>query len=285
VPDQRDTYTHGHHDSVLRSHRRRTVDNSAAYLVPYLRPGLRVLDVGCGPGTITLDLARRVAPGVVVGIDNDLAPLGEARAEARRHGVSNVSFAVADVYKLDLATVEPSIDATVEPSIDSDDAFDVVHAHQVLQHLSEPVAALREMRRVCRPGGVVAARDVDCAAMAWYPPQAGLDHWLELYRRVARDNRGEPDAGRRLLAWARAAGFSEITCSATTWCFATPEERAWWGSLWADRVTSSALAAQAVDRNHATRDDLEHIALAWRRWAEHDDGWFAALHGEVLCFP
>jgi ubiquinone/menaquinone biosynthesis C-methylase UbiE len=269
VPEQRNTYTHGHHDSVLRSHRWRTVGNSAAYLIPYLRPGQQLLDVGCGPGTITIDLAHRVAPGGVVGIDNHPAPLAEARAEAQRHGAGNVSFAVADVDHLDF----------------SDDTFDVVHAHQVLQHLSEPVAALREMRRVCTPDGVVAARDADFAAMTWYPPRVGLDRWRELYQRVARSNRGEPDAGRCLLSWAQAAGFSKITSSAAVWCYATPEERAWWGDLWADRVTSSAFAAQAVDRHFATREDLENMAVAWRQWAVQDDGWFAVLHGEVLCRP
>ncbi|MGH3868325.1 MAG: class I SAM-dependent methyltransferase [Pseudonocardiaceae bacterium] len=269
MSEQRNTYTHGHHDSVLRSHRWRTVDNSAAYLIPHLRPGQQVLDVGCGPGTITTDLARRVALGSVVGIDNHPAPLEEARTEAQRLDVRNVSFAVADVGNLDFP----------------DDTFDVVHAHQVLQHLSEPVAALREMRRVCTPGGVVAARDVDFAAMTWYPPQAGLDRWRDLYRRAARSNRGEPDAGRRLLSWARAAGFSKITCSATAWCYATPEERAWWGGLWADRVTSSALAELAVDRHFATRDALTDMADSWRQWAVHEDAWFAVLHGEVVCSP
>ena len=64
-----DQYTHGHHESVLRSHRSRTVENSAPYLIDRLRPGLDVLDVGCGPGTITSDLATRVSPGQVVGLD------------------------------------------------------------------------------------------------------------------------------------------------------------------------------------------------------------------------
>jgi ubiquinone/menaquinone biosynthesis C-methylase UbiE len=269
MPDHQNVYTHGHHDSVLRSHRWRTVANSAAYLIPYLTPGGHVLDVGCGPGTITTDLAQRVAPGRGVGIDSDPAPLGEARAEAQRHGVPNISFAVADVYNLDFA----------------DRTFDVVHAHQVLQHLADPVAALREMRRVCKDTGVVAARDADYAAMTWYPAQAVLDRWLDLYRRIARSNRAEPDAGRRLLSWARAAGFSEITSSATAWCYATPEERAWWGGLWADRVTSSALATQAVDQHFATCEDLADIADGWRKWAVQDDGWFAVLHGEVLCRP
>ncbi len=267
MPDQQNTYTHGHHDSVLRSHRWRTVQNSATYLIPHLRPGQQVLDVGCGPGTVTIDLARLVAPGNVVGIDNEPAPLGPARADAQRQGVSNVSFDVGDVYQVDYP----------------DGTFDIVHAHQVLQHLAEPVTALSEMRRVCKPGGYVAVRDSDYAAMTWHPPQAGLDRWLDMYRRVARSNRAEPDAGRRLLSWARAAGFSEITCSATAWCYATPEERAWWGGLWAERVTGSALAAQAVDRHLATREDLQDMATAWRQWAGQDDGWFAVLHGEVLC--
>jgi ubiquinone/menaquinone biosynthesis C-methylase UbiE len=265
MPDQQNVYTHGHHDSVLRSHRWRTVENSAAYLIPHLRSGHQVLDVGCGPGTITADLARLVAPGMVVGIDNESAPLESARADAE--GISNVAFAVGDVYQLDYP----------------DGTFDIVHAHQVLHHVAEPVAALREMRRVCQPSGLVAARDVDYAAMTWYPPKAELDRWLELIRQVMRSNRAEPDAGRHLLSWARAAGFGEISCSATAWCFATPEQRAWWGGRWAQRVTNSALADQALDHQLATRADLEDIAVAWRQWIEHDDGWFAVLSAEVLC--
>jgi ubiquinone/menaquinone biosynthesis C-methylase UbiE len=257
-------YTHGHHESVLRSHRWRTAENSAAYLLPHLSPGQTLLDVGCGPGTLTLDLAGRVARVTAVEVTADA--LEPARAEAARRGATGVEFLVADVHALDLP----------------DDSFDVVHAHQVLQHVADPVAALREMRRVTRPGGLVAARDSDYAAFAWHPRLPALDAWMALYQRLARENGGEPDAGRRLLSWAHAAGFTEVAATASTWCFATPADRAWWGGMWADRILESAMAGQALTTGAATRHDLEAISAGWRAWAAAEDGWLAILHGEVL---
>jgi SAM-dependent methyltransferase len=268
-----ETYTHGHHESVLRSHRWRTVDNSAAYLVPHLRRGARVLDVGCGPGTITADLAARVAPGEVVGVDRAADIVEAARAALAPPGPDTdetaIRFETGDVYALEFP----------------DGSFDVVHAHQVLQHLSDPVAALREMRRVCAPGGVVAARDADYAAMTWMPALPELDEWMHLFQSVTRTNGGEPDAGRRLLGWAQAAGFSNVVPSASVWCFATPEDRQWWGELWADRTVSSSFGAGALEQELADRAHLEQIADGWRRWATSDDGWFAVLHGEILGSP
>lgn len=267
-PDQAadvDTYTHGHADAVLQSHRWRTAQNSAGYLLPWLRPGQDLLDVGCGPGTITVDLARLVAPGSVLGIDVARAPLGEARHLATRAEVA-VDFQVGDVYGLEVA----------------DDAVDVVHAHQVLQHLTDPVAALREMARVCRPGGVIAVRDVDYAATTWFPADEGLDRWLQLYSQTARRNRAQPDAGRRLRSWAHAAGLRDHTATTSAWCYATDAERLWWGNSWAGRATASSFAEQAVGYGLATPADLDDIAAAWLRWAAADDGWLGMLHGELL---
>ena len=140
-----EVYTHGHHESVLRSHRWRTAENSAAYLLPHLEPHMRILDVGCGPGTITAGLADRVPQGHVTGIDAAPDIVEQAREadgrprEPRLHDRRRLRARLPGRH------------------------FDVVHAHQVLQHLSDPVLALREMRRVTRPGGLVAARDATTA--------------------------------------------------------------------------------------------------------------------------
>jgi len=260
-----EVYTHGHHESVLRSHKWRTAENSAAYLLPHLAADARVLDVGCGPGTITAGLADRVPLGRVTGIDTAREVVEQAREAVG--GRPNVDFAAGDVYALDFP----------------DDSFDVVHAHQVLQHLGDPVRALREMSRVTRPGGLVAARDGDYGAMAWYPEFPVLDEWRARYIAVARANGGEPNGGRRLHAWARAAGLSGVTCSSSNWTYATEPERAWWGGLWADRVVKSAFAAAATGGGYAAPTDLERIAAGWRAWAADPDGWFLIPNGEILC--
>ncbi|HLU52739.1 MAG TPA: methyltransferase domain-containing protein [Acidimicrobiia bacterium] len=260
-----DTYIHGHHESVLRSHRWRTAENSAGYLLPYLRPGMALLDVGCGPGTLTADLATRVAPGRVVAIDRSESVVAEARTATAT--TRNVEVAVGDVYQLEFSA----------------GTFDVVHAHQVLQHLREPVAALREMKRVCRAGGIVAVRDADYGAMTWWPDDPGLDAWMDLYQRVARAAGTESDAGRRLLGWARAAGFDDVAASASVWSYASPVARRWWGGLWAERALESDFARLARDQGLATPEELTAISNAWSRWSEAEDGWFVIVHGEIVC--
>jgi ubiquinone/menaquinone biosynthesis C-methylase UbiE len=260
-----DVYTHGHHESVLRSHTARTAANSAAYLLPHLRAGMDLLDVGCGPGTITVDFARIVAPGSVTGIDRSEEVVTQAAAYAAAQGV-DATFRAGDVYALDMA----------------DASFDVVHAHQVLQHLSDPVAALREMRRVVRVGGIVAARDGDYSSFAWAPLEPRLERWLDIYRQVARRNNAEPDAGRFLKGWALEAGFTDVTATSSTWTFADAESCVWWADLWADRITISPLAEQAVAYGIAAPDELEAIAAAWRAWALQPDAVFVVPHGEVI---
>lgn len=262
-------YTHGHHESVLRSHSWRTAENSAAYLLPELRVGQSLLDVGCGPGTITVDLARRLAPGSVVGVDADAGIVAAAAAAPDAAAIDTLAFAVADVYDLDVAALGGP--------------FDVVHAHQVLQHLGDPVAALRSMAAATRPGGLVAARDSDYSAMTWYPRPPAMDEWMVLMQRISRLNGGEPDAGRRMLSWALAAGFREVTPSAAVWCFATPGQRQWWGGLWAERATASAVATQARELGLADDADLARIAAGWHEWADAEDGWLAILMGEIRC--
>jgi SAM-dependent methyltransferase len=262
---RQEIYTHGHHESVLRSHTWRTAENSCGYLLGSLRPGLDLLDVGCGPGTITVDLARLVTPGHVIGLDRAADVVAQAKTHATDRNAP-VEFRTGDVYEL------PFPDAS----------FDVVHGHQLLQHLAEPVRALTEMRRVLRHGGVLGIRDADYACLAWAPADPLLTRWLALYSEIARRNGGEPDAGRFLKGWTLDAGFRDVRATSSTWTYADPASCEWWGSLWADRCELSSLGEQAIAYGLSTREELGAIAAAFRAWSKQPDAFFMVPHGEIV---
>lgn len=257
-------YTHGYHPVIVGSYTRRTAENSAAFLLRYLRADTEVLDVGCGPGTITVGLARRT--GRVVGLDMSAEMVEASSALAASEDIANVSFEVGSAYELPF----------------DGGAFDVVYAHQLLQHLADPVAALREFRRVLRPGGLVAVRDSDCATMVHAPVEGAIERWRDIVHEVAAANGGEADAGRYLLGWVRAAGFVEPTVTTSTTTFADAEGRAAWGGMWAVRATDSDFARHAIGGGFATRSDLEAISAAFGRWAAQPHGFWAWLNGEVV---
>ena len=207
-----------------------------------------------------------MAPGRVTALEATEEALALSRAELGGRGI-DADFVVGDVHALDLP----------------DDSFDVVHAHQVLQHVADPVRALREMRRVCRPGGLVAVRDSDYAAFAWFPaaaragPLAGaLPGGRPRQRRRAR--RRPPAAvlgpGRRVHrphAVGRAPGASPTPTTAPSGAACGPtgsSPRRW--------------PTQLVDDGLATTDELHGISAAWTAWAEDPDAWIALLHGELL---
>ena len=257
-------YTHGYHPVIVGSYTRRTAETCAAFLLPRLQPDAAVLDMGCGPGTITVGLARRAR--AVVGVDTSAEMVDAARRRATDAGLDNASFEVGSAYDLPW----------------DDGSFDVVYAHQVMQHLSDPVRALREARRVLRPGGLVAVRDSDYHTMAHAPVEPAIQHWLRLYHEVAAANGGEADAGRFLSGWVRAAGFVDPVVTTSTTTYADAAGRELWGGMWAVRVTDSDFAQHAVSGGFATRGDLVAISVAFRRWADHPSGFWAYLNGEVI---
>ncbi|HJM89682.1 MAG TPA: methyltransferase domain-containing protein [Dehalococcoidia bacterium] len=261
-PDE--TYTHGHHASVVGQHQRRTAGEAAAFLLPELTSTDRVLDFGCGPGTITAGLAR--VAGSVVGLDVVPEVLRVARDHTAEQRATNAQFANASVYALPFAG----------------ESFDVAYAHQVLQHLADPVAALREAGRVLRSGGVVAVRDVDYATMTWWPDDERLTRFIEVYTAVAARNGGDANAGRRIPTWLRDAGYVDLAISSSTWTFADRDSLLNWGDSWADRVTQSAIGEKAIEYGLATAEELAEIATGWREWARDPEAFFTFLHVEGL---
>jgi ubiquinone/menaquinone biosynthesis C-methylase UbiE len=191
---------------------------------------MKILNITCGPGSITVDLATHIPEGHITGLEYSEDPLPSARALAASREVENITFTTGDIHALPFA----------------DNTFDVVHVHQVLQHIANPVQGLREMRRVTKPGGIVAARE--SASFNWYPNNKGIEAWLNLTACVARAKGGNPHPGNIMHVWAREAGFNseQVQRSAGAWCFSSPEEREYWGGGMARRMESSGFVDQAI---------------------------------------
>ncbi|WPH04383.1 ubiE/COQ5 methyltransferase [Acrodontium crateriforme] len=261
-------YSHGHHASVVNSHARRTAQNSAAFLLSHIKRTDQILDLGCGPGSITIDLAELVPEGQVRGVDAVASVLDQARSSAASRGVNNVTF--------------ESVDANALPYADG--TFDIVFCHQLLQHVQDPVGILREMKRVCNPQGIVAARESIYSSFAWYPAHLQLSAWQEIYLKQAAANGGEPDAGKFLHAWAAEAGFkpADVQTSVTSWCY-TGQTAKTWGDMWADRAIHSNFKPISIEKGFATEEDIQAIAKGWREWRDFEHAWFNVPSGEILC--
>ena len=263
-----ETYTHGHHRSVLSAHAARTAGDAAAFLLPHLKPGMKMLDFGCGPGTITVGLAEAVSPGgSVIGIDVSRELGDEWAARIEESGLGNLEFRVGDIYA---------------PEFD-EGSFDVVYAHQILQHLSDPVGALKSAASLTKIGGLVGVREVDWGTFAVYPQLPLLDEFRRIYDAVALRNGGNPLAGRYLHKWMAATGkLADIRITTSTWTFAEPEGRAWWGDQWSQRVLESDIAVKALEYRIAQRTELEAISQAWQEWKNDPDAVVTFVHFEGL---
>lgn len=260
-------YTHGHHASVVAAHAVRRASEAAAFVLPQLKSPMRVLDFGCGPGTITNDLAEHLLPdGSLVGIDSSYAVIEQARNAATEKNIANVEFEVNSIY-------ETGYESSV---------FDAAYAHQVLQHLSEPVRALEEVKRVLKPGGICAVREVDWGASAIWPNDERLSKFFDVYSKVAERNGGDAFAGRRLKQWFTDAGFSDLVVTTSTWTFAEGSGLKWWGDQWADRILSSDLAKRAVEYGIATDSDLKDISQGWLDWVQAEGAFFSFIQVEVV---
>jgi SAM-dependent methyltransferase len=257
-------YIHGHSDVVLRAHRSRTAGNSASHLLPLLEPGMSLLDVGCGEGWISRDLARLVAPGRVIGIDASADVIERARSGGDIP--DNLSFAAADLFNLDYP----------------DGSFDVVHVHQLLHHLSDPAGALRALARVTRPGGLISDREGDYGAAWWYPSSAGWETWQRAFIAVGRAEGEDLTIGRQLMRVAREAGLHDVTVSASVWTYPGFEPAGAVAGSWAERLTAARFVQLAEAAGVSDRGALERAAQDIRAWGENPDAFFAHPHGEII---
>ena len=262
----RATYTYGHSPTVVAVHAARSAEREARFILPHLRPGLRVLDAGCGPGSITVGLATAVAPGEVVGVDLAPSVLDQARQRAAAAGLRNVRFQSASVLQLPF----------------EDHSFDIAFAHTLLEHVGDPPAALAELCRVVRPGGLVAVRDVDWQARSIGPSDALVEAAAELYARLWRHNGGHPRCGAELRSLLLAADCQAVSTSTSFRWDGSPEQTRQFAALLAERLPRPPMSETIVAQGWASVDKLQALADACLAWAERPEAFAAMLMVEAI---
>ncbi|KAK4501515.1 hypothetical protein PRZ48_007324 [Zasmidium cellare] len=260
-------YMQGHDASTLASHRTRSAEKQADYLLPRITATSRILDVGCGPGTITCDFAKLASQGEVIGVDYSETAVGSAQAEAEERGITNVKFRTGTAHKLPF----------------DDETFDIVHCHAVLVHIPDVPAALKEMRRVCKTGGYVAAGEPDWETCIVHPYDPRLERWIEVHRELKRRENVEPRCGRYLGSWALEAGFAQdkITVACDVLHYFGAEQVRWWGELYSKRMQTE-VGERALKYGVATAEEVEQFATAYLRWSQTEGALWAMTRMKLL---
>jgi ubiquinone/menaquinone biosynthesis C-methylase UbiE len=260
--------------SMLRTYSIRTASNTSAYFIPRIKPNMKVLDIGCGPGTITLDLAALVPAGGITGVDLNATAIEAAKELVSTRGVTNASFQVADVLKLPFA----------------DETFDIVCAHQVLIHLPNEgsvigaVQGLEEMKRVCKTGGFVCARECDWRSAVVEPWIPEVLDSMKLVEDMTGLRKTSPYGG-KARGWALDAGFDarDVEASAAVVYYSSSKEVKWWGETMARRLEEGSSLDRGVLEGLIDEDQKGRFPTAWREWAGKRDAFFSMTDVQIVC--
>jgi SAM-dependent methyltransferase len=264
--DTEQGYAPGYEPGITDLFRFRSAERFARHLLPHLRPGMRVLDGGSGPGTITVGLGRRVAPGEVLGIDRDANQIAAATTAAQQAGVPNVRFEAGDILHL------PCPDVSV----------DVVHFSCVLTHLPTPLEVLKEAWRVLKPGGIVSVREPVFASTIWCPENSLLIEACQLIIRAIQHAGGDANRGKHLGVLLHGAGYGDLHLSATYDGPREPAERPRFCALLAGTFAETHMARLLVAQGWANQSHLEEIIGAIRALGNDPRGFVAVPHIEAL---
>ena len=237
----------------------RNASTYAAFLMPHLRPGMRLVDCGCGPGTITVGIAEKLAPSEVVGVDVSESIFEPSRTFAAEQGISNLSFTVGDIYGLPF----------------SEEEFDAAFVHSVMEALDSPDDALREVKRVLKPGGLIGVASVEYGGVIIGGPSSDLLEQYYVIREESwkRQRVGKPRFGRNLRGLLHRAGFTGIRESANYISYGEPDAVRGFGD---DRVREIAeKGSDFIGYGIADRETLVEMAEAWKKWGSSPAAFFA----------
>ena len=266
MTEQASSYTMGYSEEFRQLLNRRSMETHAGYLLPYLKPGLRVLDFGCGPGTITVVWPGRWTPERFMVLIWKSRRSNWPEPPPPRGGHDNAVFHVGDVTSLPF----------------EDNFFDVAHCHAVLMHVPNTEATLSEVKRVLKPGGIIASREVVVASSFAEPSTDTLRSGWTVFGNLITANGGHPQMGRELKNWFVEAGFTDVRAGASFDVFSAPEDVVFLHGFIMDWFFMPRVIEAATAYGLATHEQFEEWRAALEEWKGHAGAVGAIAFGEAI---
>ena len=262
----KEAYSPGYTKNLVNSYSQRKAYKEANFLIPYLKKNACILDCGCGPGNITLDLAKIVSEGKVIGIDVEQSQIKEATKRAKRQVINNVKFYQSSVYKLPF----------------KDETFDIVFCHTLLQHLKEPIDVLKDIYRVLKPGGLVALRDDDSSSLILSPETPEMNKVLEIMKKIMIHSGGNPCVGKSYKQILSQAGFKDLKITVSCDCDSELEDTKTRGEIAKELLTT--FKKDAIKLGWVTDNEMEKLIEEAEKWGSNPYAFDAIIWCEGIGF-
>ena len=259
-------YSMGFSEEILEAYRRHTAESSAAYMLSHIRPGFTVLDFGCGPGTISSGLAKAAAPGEMHGVDMEESQIDIARAVAEASGIPNAYFHTGDVTAL----------------MFEDDFFDLAHCHNVLMHIPDTRSVLAEIKRVLKPGGIIACREMICESSFTHPDLGVLRKAWDMFEDLVAADDGHPQMGKDMKGHIEGAGFVNVQVTASFDIYSTPADIEFINEVAQKWFLAPEITEAAIKYGATTRELCDRIGEAYERWRAESGALCGLAFGEIV---
>ena len=259
-------YTAGYFEGMPQMFRRFTAEDNAAYLMPHLRPGLRVLDLGCGMGSISIGLAKAVDPGELHGVDAAAFSIEQARSFAADNGQNNASFHVVSSVDLPFP----------------DDFFDVANCYNTLMYIPDTRRALTEVKRVLKPGGIIGCREMICDSSFTYPDSGAMKIAWEVFANMVAYDDGHPQMGKDLKGHLLEAGFENIRVTAAYETYSAPREIQFIHAFVTQWFISPEVTEMGIEYGVSSPDTWDRIRASFDQWKDAPDAVAAFASGQAI---
>ncbi|QYZ66896.1 MAG: hypothetical protein NV67_02325 [Gammaproteobacteria bacterium (ex Lamellibrachia satsuma)] len=249
-------YSGGYSKHILSEFSKRSLDKEGCFFQDHIEQGNTVLDVGCGPGSLSLQIAERVGPnGYVhaVDIQSEQFPADHNQ---------NIHFQQASIFDLPF----------------EDNTFDAILAHAVLYHLSVQDLALAELKRVLKPGGLLGIRDAEFGGDVCYPSVDDLDKAWEIIEACFNVAGSDIFYGRKQASSLIKAGFDVISLSASydVFCHSSGYNPNDYALFWQDYIQRHAFKVGY------TEDEIVRAQKAVLNWGNHPDAYYGRTRCEAV---